>query len=62
MNNISDIVISGSVPNNSLYIPVVIGHSKSNIVVDNIFFDGGKWRIYTNCEQEETLRFYKCIK
>lgn len=59
---INESIINGSVPNNSGYIPTVVGHSSSNSVTDNIFFDGGSWRIFTNYEQDVTIRFYKCIK
>lgn len=59
---IKDSIITGSAPDNNGYIPIVIVHSSSNSVTENIFFDGGSWRIYTNCEQDVTIRFYKCIK
>ena len=62
MTIIKDSIITGSVPGNIEYIPIVLGHSNSNSVTENIFFDGGSWRIFTNCEQDVTIRFYKCIK
>ena len=62
VNIIKDSIITGSVPGNIEYIPIVLGHSSSNSVIDNIFFDGGSWRIFTNYEQDVSIRFYKCIK
>lgn len=59
---IKDSIITGNVPDNIGYIPIVHGHSSSNSVTENIFFDGGSWRIFTNYEQDVTIRFYKCIK
>lgn len=62
MNNIKEKIINGSVPDGNAYIPVVIAHSINNSVTENIFFDGGSWRIYTNCEQVVAIRFYKCAE
>ena len=62
LTNIKDSIITGSVPNDPGYIPIVIGHSANNSVTENVFFDGGSWRIYTNYEQDISIRFYKCIK
>lgn len=62
MNIIKDSIITGSAPNDIGYIPIVLGHSNNNSVTENIFFDGGAWRIFTNCEQDVAIRFYKCIK
>lgn len=59
---IKDSIITGSAPDNNGYIPVVIGHSSSNSVTENIFFDVGSWRIFTNYEQSIKIRFYKCTK
>lgn len=62
MTIIKDSIITGSVPNDIGYIPIVIGHTSNNSVTENIFFDGGLWRIFTNYEQDVTIRFYKCTK
>lgn len=62
MTTIKDSIITGSVPDNIGYIPIVHGHSTSNSVTENIFFDGGSWRIFTNYEQDVSIRFYKCTK
>ena len=62
MTTIKDSIITGSAPDNYGYIPIVLGHSKSNSVIDNVFFDGGSWRIFTNYEQDVSIRFYKCTK
>ena len=62
MTIIKDSIITGSVPNDIGYIPIVLGHSSNNSVIENIFFDGGSWRIFTNYEQDVTIRFYKCTK
>lgn len=57
-----DIIISGDVPKNNGYIPVVIGHSNTNDCTDYIFCDGSAWVIKTNVAQNIFIRFYKCIK
>lgn len=63
MNNINtESIANGRVPDNDGYIPVVIGHRKNNTSIENIFFDGGLWRVYTNIEQTIRIRFYKCVK
>ena len=62
VNIIKDSIITGSVPNDIGYIPIVLGHSNNNSVTENIFFDGGSWRIFTNYEQDVSIRFYKCTK
>ena len=59
---IKDSIITGSAPNDIEYIPIVLGHSSNNSVTENIFFDGGAWRIFTNYEQDVNIRFYKCAK
>lgn len=55
-------LVNGTVPPNVNYIPVIIGHSKSNRSQDNIFFDNLKWHIASDTEQEINIRFYKCAK
>lgn len=62
MTIIKDSIITGSAPNDIGYIPIVLGHSSNNSVTENIFFDGGSWRIFTNYEQDINIRFYKCTK
>lgn len=58
-----DTIISGNVPENRGYIPVVVGHASTNDCIDHIFFDyGSSWLIRTNVAQIMTIRFYKCIK
>lgn len=55
-------IISGNIPTNNKYIPVVIGHSNTNDCTDHIFCDGSVWVIKTNVPQNISIRFYKCIK
>ena len=55
-------IVSGDIPKNNKYIPVVIGHSSTNDCTDYIFCDGSSWIIKTNVAQYITIRFYKCIK
>ena len=62
VNNIADVLVSGELPNGRNYIPIVIGHSENNKVTENIFIDGGQWRIYSSYAQDVSVRFFKCIK
>ena len=55
-------LVNGTVPSSVNYIPVIIGHSKSNRSQDNISFDNLKWHITSDTEQEINIRFYKCAK
>lgn len=55
-------IISGDIPKNKGYIPVVIGHSSTNDCADHIFYDDSTWIIKTNVTQRIAIRFYKCIK
>ena len=55
-------LVNGIIPPNVNYIPVVIGHSKSNLSKDNVFFDNSKWHVTSDTEQEISIRFYKCVK
>lgn len=57
-----DMIISGDIPKNNGYIPVVIGHSNTNDCTDHIFCDGSTWVVKTNVAQNILIRFYKCIK
>lgn len=57
-----DMIVSGDIPKNNGYIPVVIGHSSTNDCNDNIFCDGSLWVIKTNVAQYISIRFYKCTK
>ena len=57
-----DMIISGDVPKNNGYIPVIVGHSGTNDCADHIFCDGSIWVIKTNVAQTIFVRFYKCIK
>lgn len=62
-NGIKDnMIISGDIPKNKGYIPVVIGHSSTNDCADHIFYDDSTWIIKTNVTQRIAIRFYKCIK
>lgn len=45
-------------PDNSFYIPVVVGHTDTNNVNDHVFW-AGSWRIHSNVSQNTTVRFYK---
>lgn len=55
-------IIRGNVPTSSNYIPVVAGHSNSNNVSENVFYDSSSWYIRSNVAQEITIRFYKTAK
>lgn len=55
-------IISGDIPKNNGYIPVIVGHSRTNDCADHIFCDGSIWVIKTNVAQTIFARFYKCIK
>lgn len=58
-----NMIISGGIPKNNGYIPVVIGHSSTNDCADHIFCDDGStWIIKTNVSQRIAIRFYKCTK
>ena len=57
-----DMIASGDIPKNNGYIPIVIGHSRTNDCTDYIFCDGSTWIIKTNVAQYISIRFYKCIK
>lgn len=61
-NRIKDVIISGDIPKNKGYIPVVLGHSLTNDCSDYIFCDESVWMIKTNVAQIIYIRFYKCIK
>ena len=55
-------IIRGNAPTSSNYIPVVAGHSNSNDVSENVFYDSSSWYIRSNVAQEITIRFYKTAK
>lgn len=55
-------IIRGNAPTSSNYIPVVTGHSNSNDVSENVFYDSSSWYIRSNVAQEITIRFYKTAK
>lgn len=55
-------IIRGNAPTSSNYIPVVAGHSNSNNVSENVFYDSSSWYIRSNVAQEITIRFYKTAK
>lgn len=55
-------IIKGNAPTSSNYIPVVAGHSNSNDVSENVFYDSSSWYIRSNVAQEITIRFYKTAK
>ena len=55
-------IIRGNAPTSSNYIPVVAGHSNSNDVSENVFYDSPSWYIRSNVAQEITIRFYKTAK
>ena len=55
-------IIRGNAPTSSNYIPVVEGHSNSNDVSENVFYDSSSWYIRSNVAQEITIRFYKTAK
>ena len=55
-------IVSGNIPKNNGYIPVIVGHSTTNNCDDYIFCDGSVWVIKTNVAQNIAIRFYKCIK
>lgn len=57
-----DMIVSGDIPKNKGYIPVVIGHSSTNDCTDYIFYDYSSWVIKTNVAQYISIRFYKCTK
>lgn len=57
-----DMIVSGNIPKNNGYIPVIVGHSTTNNCDDYIFCDGSVWVIKTNVAQNIAIRFYKCIK
>lgn len=58
----SDMIVSGHIPENTGYIPVVIGHASSNDCFDHIFYDGGRLIIKTDMAQIISIRFYKGMK
>ena len=55
-------IIRGNAPTSSNYIPVGAGHSNSNDVSENVFYDSSSWYIRSNVAQEITIRFYKTAK
>ena len=57
-----DMIVSGNIPKNNGYIPVIVGHGTTNNCDDYIFCDGSVWVIKTNVAQNIAIRFYKCIK
>lgn len=57
-----DMIIRGDIPKDNRYIPVIVGHSRTNDCTDHIFCDGSVWVIKTNVAQNIFIRFYKCTK
>lgn len=52
-------VAIGKIPTNQNYIiPVVLGHTSSNECIDNVFYDAGRWRIFTDITQKVSIGFY----
>lgn len=58
----SESLVLGEIPVNPFWIPVIIGHSLTNNTQENVFYDNGKWIIYSDISQEVTIRFYKYVK
>lgn len=40
------------------FIPVITGHDTTSSAHDNVFYDSGEWRIYSNYSQKVFIRFY----
>ena len=59
--NDSTIINGGKYPLNKNAIPMVIGLNKTSNCLINIHFTDGAWRIYTNVEQQVTIKWYKIL-
>lgn len=57
-----DTIVSGVVPKNSGYIPVVISQSITVNCINCVFWDSSSWIVKADAAQRISIRFYNCIK
>ena len=54
-----DTFVEGDLPKDVNYIPVIISQSKTVNASNQLFYDGGKWHVLSDKEQEISIRFYR---
>lgn len=52
-------VVVENAPNSANYVPVITSHSETNSCLENVFWIGDKWYVYSTAEQIIKIRFYK---